>query len=105
MAVSGEEVGQFLMYLELVTTSKRIASPFEEAYQWLKETQTQLHPLETVGTIAFTSNGESKVNHLTWSDLNELHLSYQRLKNLEVLLNSHEIERVYAVRAVDNELS
>ena len=92
MAVSGVEVGQVPMYLELVATSKRLASPFEEAYQWLMETETYLHPDETVGTIAFSSNGARKVNHLTWSELNELHLTYQRLNHLEAFLNSDEIK-------------
>ena len=92
MAISGVEVGQVPMYLELVTTSKQIASPFEEAYQWLMETQPYLHPDETVGTIAFSSNGARKVNHLTWSELNELHLTYQRLNHLEASLNSDGIE-------------
>jgi len=102
MPVSDAKDGQFLTYLEMVTTLKRIATPFEEAYQWLKETQTQLPSRET---IAFARKGKSRVNHLTWSDLAELHSAYQRLSNIEVLLNSREIENVYTVSAVNNELA
>lgn len=105
MAVSDAEHGEFQIYLELVTTSKRIATPFEEAYQWLKETQTHLHPRETIGTIAFASKRKSRVNHLTWSDLTELHSAYQRLTKIEVLLNSREIENDYTIPAGDNELA
>lgn len=104
MAIGDAELGQFLMELELVTTSKQIATPFEDAYQWLKETQTHLDPRETVGTIAFTSKGKSRVNHLTWADLTELHSAYQRLNHIEVLLNSREIERVHTASAADSEL-
>ena len=83
------------MHLELVTASKRIASPFEEAYQWLRQRQNHLDPRETIGTIAFSSKGEVKLNHLTWSDVTELHLAYERIKNIEVLLRSRDVEKVF----------
>jgi hypothetical protein len=102
MPISDEQFGQLLMCLELVLTSKRIAAPFEDAYQWLKETQTHLDLCETIGTIAFTSNGKIKVSHLTWSDLNELHSAYLRLNNIEVLLSSRELAEDYTVRAAGN---
>ena len=69
MASIDAEVEQVLLNLELVTSSKRIAEPFEEAYQWMNQLGVHLHPQETVGTLAFTIKHKCKMNHLKWSEM------------------------------------
>lgn len=99
------EIRHFQKNLELVITSKRLATPFEEAYQWLKERHNRLDPSETICTIACASKGRTKVSHLTWADLNEFHSAYQRLSSIEAQLISLTINSDNSVRADDNELA
>ena len=79
MASIDAEVDQTL--LELVRTSKRIAEPFEEAYQWMMQLGDHLHPQESIGTLAFASKGKRKVAHLTWAEVMSLHQACERRLN------------------------
>jgi len=84
---------QVLVNRRLVMTSKRLAEPFEEAYQWMRQSGIQLDSRETVGTIAFSRKGETKVSHLTWSELIELHYAYERLDRIEKRLKARDSSR------------
>ena len=90
MAAVDKKLANAAVNLDLVTTSKGIAEPFESAYQWLKRSNKDLHSQETVGTIAFTSNGECKIYHMTWSELVEVHSAYRRLERVEKLLKDRD---------------
>ena len=83
--MSGVEVesDRVLMSPKLVSTLKSTAEPFEEAYQWISRLDVHLNPRETVCTIAFASKGIRKISHLTWSELLDLHRSYEQLKKIE----------------------
>ena len=87
------EVERIFEIRESFSASKRIAATFEDAYVWLDQMNVHLHPDETVGTIAFSSNGESKVRHLTWSDLIQLHRLFECLRNLEKDVADPDSER------------
>ena len=100
MKIFDAEVDQASLNLELVTTSIRIAEPYEKAYQWMATFGSQMHPQETVGTIAFSNNGENKVSHLTWAELVSHHQAYQRLIAIEHHLKAREIA-THLVAAAD----
>ena len=85
------EVDQASLNLDVVTTSIRIAEPYEKAYQWMVKLGSRMHPQETVGTVAFSNNGESKVSHVTWAELVSHHQAYQRLIAIEQHLKAREI--------------
>lgn len=101
MATIDVEVEQALLNLELITTSKRIAAPFEEAYQWMIQLGVDLHPQETVGTLAFAGKGKRKVGHLTWAEIVSLHEAYERLNTIEKHLKAREIGK-HLVVPTDN---
>lgn len=103
MTTIDAEVEQGLLNLELVTTSKRIAEPFEEAYQWLKQLGIHLDPRESVGTLAFAGKGIHKISHLTWAELTELHEAYERIGALEKHLRAREIAKHLVARVEASE--
>ena len=88
MPVADAEVHQSLINLDLVTTLKSSAEPFEEAYHWLKEKHKHLNPCEMVGTVVFASKGIQKIHHLSWCELSEFHRSYERLDEIEKALQA-----------------
>ena len=47
----------------------RVIGILTEAADWLREQNSDLHPEETVATVAFSSGGNSKVYHLTWREI------------------------------------
>lgn len=93
MATIDAEVEQVLLNLELIAISKRTAEPFEEGYQWMIELGIDLHPQETVGTLAFAGKGKRKVGHLTWAEVMSLHQAYERLNAIEEYLKARELEK------------
>lgn len=93
MAGVDAEDRQVLVNRSLVTTSKWLVEPFEEAYQWMRQLGIGLDSRETVGTIAFSGKGEVKVSHLTWSELVELHRAYERLIEIEKLLKDCDTKK------------
>jgi hypothetical protein len=104
MARIDEKFDEVLVQRELLRSSKCIAKPFEAAYQWMKQQDLKLDSRETVGTIAFTGNGHCKVNHVTWSDLVDVHNAYDRLDSLERLLKARWAEKQYKAEKEQGEL-
>lgn len=90
-----EKFDEVLVQRELLRSSKRIAQPFEAAYQWMKQQDINPDSRETVGTIAFSGKGDCKVSHVTWSDLVNLHDAYARLDSLDRLLKARWIEKQF----------
>ena len=93
MASVDDNVDEILAQRELLRSSKFIAKPFEAAYQWMKQQDLNLDSRETVGTIAFSGKGESKISHVTWSELVSIHDAYQRFDRLERLLHVLWLEK------------
>ncbi len=71
MTSGNAELEKVLLNLELVLTSKHIAAAFEEAYRCMNQLDIDLHPQETVGTLAFTIKHKCKMNHLRWSEMSD----------------------------------
>lgn len=83
MPIQSPAIDEFLTELELISASKRLTEPYEEAYHWISGSGIRLHPNETVCTIAFAINGEMMVKHLTWREVVSLHDAYDRIQELE----------------------
>lgn len=98
MAGIDDNVDDVLVQRELVQTSKRIGKPFEAAYQWMKQQNINLDSRETVGTIAFSGRGKSKVSHVTWAELVDIHNAYIRLDSLERILKARLLEKQIKAR-------
>ena len=88
MSCGDAEGARVLLDRRVVRTSRRIAEPFEEAYQWMQQLGIKPNSSELVGTIAFTGQGKVKVCELTWAELVDLHCAYQHLKCIEPHVNA-----------------
>lgn len=93
MAGVDQLADEVLVQRELIRSSKFIAEPFEVAYQWMKKQDLNLDSRETVGTIAFSGKGKSKISHVTWSELVSIHDAYERFDRLERLLELVWVEK------------
>ena len=83
MASTDTGAGEAVRGRQLTTGSRRIVDKFETAYAWIDGMHMNLHPDETVPTIAFTGDEGCRVDHLTWPDLVQLHKLFERLDRLE----------------------
>ena len=93
MSCATAEDDQVVVNRTFVATSKRIAEPFEEAYQWMRQLGINPNSREMVGTIAFTGRGKVKVCQLTWAELVDLHCAYEQLECIEQHLRAGDDNR------------
>ena len=83
MASTDAGAGEALRSRQLTASSRHIVDKFESAYAWIDGMRMNLHPDETVATIAFTGDEGCRIDHLTWQDLVQLHKLFERLSRLE----------------------
>ena len=83
MPIQNVTVDGQLTNLELVSVSKRLTDPYDEAYRWINSSGVRPHPDETVCTIVFASAGETMVKHLTWQEIVSIHDAYDRILEIE----------------------
>ena len=89
MPIQNPAVDELLTKLELVSASKSLAEPYEEAYRWISRSGIRPHPHETVCTIAVAMHGETLIKHLTWQEVVSLHDAFDRIRELEKRINTH----------------
>lgn len=85
---------------ELVSELRAFIHAIEDGYQWMSLQEAQLHPEETVASLVFACNGDSRILHLTWNEI-------RRIQGINTLLRDVETRRTadmhgYAARLSSN---
>ena len=71
---------------ELVSALRGFIHAIEDGYQWMSLRETQLHPEETVASLVFACNGDSRIFDLTWNEI-------RRIRRVNTLLRDVETRR------------
>lgn len=71
---------------ELVSALCGFIDAIEDGYQWMSVQETQLHPEETVASLVFACNGDSRIFDLTWNEI-------RRIQGINTLLRDVETRR------------
>lgn len=87
MLDTNREIKAILANLGTISQARQSTEPLHETYLWLSESGKHLHPDEMVATVVCTLQGETKIDHLRWGDLVNLHEIHLQLCKLEQALN------------------
>lgn len=87
MLDTDREIQTILSNLSMISQSRQATEPLHDTYVWLSEAGKNLHPDEMVATVVCTLQGETKMDHLRWSDLVNLHQIHLELCKLEQALH------------------